>query len=990
MSIGSVASQLYTIQIREKVPLGTAFTMLVREDLAMRFSVYNIAKIITKSDLIASALQAVYGKKTPLQKKEEEREKRKEEQEQLFKRFTLSSITGLRKQVNALANVSKRNTELISGIYNELGAFRSQRRMNVNSFKGGAMRVPVANKTIKGQLQQINKDLEELRNSGKLKRGRPEPRGKRKNKKETESALGLDLSSLATNLVMSIVGKPALLAMIAGGALRSIGLGSLALRGLAVTQLPGAISRTSDRLTGKSTDTNLIDSAVMGVGGYTAASIAMRATSMIKQRSAAKTASAARLRERAFYRGVKGNARGFDKYYEAKLNRESAEKTPQAIKQLKKMKFIGPMLEKAAKSATGIGRFGGAATVGIVAYTVSQMGNANANLAANRISRSQYKRDMIKYYDNLIDSLGPTALGAAIGGLAGTAMFPGVGTIGGAAVGAQVGGILGVLDYIRGLFFEKPEENSTFFAEKIYELLHEDKSVQLTKSNRNPARDPRRGGGGGGDGGGGGGGGGVPFRRGGGGGRGGNDDLVSGEEFGVYSNYDIAKGGKMPEGKYALDPFSGKWFQPGDKLPNGLVLTDGLHGPGTPGVILQEDFNPYSPTFNRVIYKVTYDDKDVYSYDMSRELVRKFGASFLHHGPRHATFFQVPDDPNSKGYVPGQKIPMVNYPVPQSPPGGVSAAGELRPNFPIFGVSPLVTKIGPNKYAFGNYGGAADTTAQFKSLYSSEDFKNWAERSYGKETADRLFVASKADQMVGTDENDPLIREFIENGGFNWKAGINGTEVEAWCAKYVNTILQEKGFTPALNSSGQPTAIATDFLKYGEEITNPLLVKPGDIVIETNNKSPGQVGGHVGIAQSELINGRVIIVAGNVNDKIARYSIPVDADVQVRRYGEKQRVKDKPVASTTIPRATTVIPFDSFSPTYVAATQPNQTAPIDMAAQIQSQAALIGVTAVQEQVTMIASNFNNRLNREELSKPKIQPEVDSGFSRRFNNGMNFA
>ena len=46
----------------------------------------------------------------------------------------------------------------------------------------------------------------------------------------------------------------------------------------------------------------------------------------------------------------------------------------------------------------------------------------------------------------------------------------------------------------------------------------------------------------------------------------------------------------MPEGKYALDPFSGKWFQPGDKLPNGLVLTDGLHGPGTPGVILQEDF----------------------------------------------------------------------------------------------------------------------------------------------------------------------------------------------------------------------------------------------------------------------------------------------------------------------------------------------------------------------------------------------------------------
>ena len=981
MSIGSVASQLYTIQIREKVPLGTAFTMLVREDLAMRFSVYNIAKIITKSDLIASALQAVYGKKTPLQKKEEEREKRKEEQEQLFKRFALSSITGLRKQVNALANVSKRNTELISGIYNELGAFRSQRRMNVNSFKGGAMRVPVANKTIKGQLQQINKDLEELRNSGKLKRGRPEPRGKKKNKKETESALGLDLSSLATNLVMSIVGKPALLAIIAGGALRSIGLGSLALRGLAVTQLPGAISRTSDRLTGKSTDTNLIDSAVMGVGGYTAASIAMRATSMIKQRSAAKTASAARLRERAFYRGVKGNARGFDKYYEAKLNRESAEKTPQAIKQLKKMKFIGPMLEKAAKSATGIGRFGGAATVGIVAYTVSQMGNANANLAANRISRSQYKRDMIKYYDNLIDSLGPTALGAAIGGLAGTAMFPGVGTIGGAAVGAQVGGILGVLDYIRGLFFEKPEENSTFFAEKIYELLHEDRSVQLTKSNRNQARDPRRGGGGGG--------GDRPRRtRGGGGG----DDYLfaAGEESGVYSNYHAAKDGKMPEGKYALDPYSGKWFQPGDKLPNGLVLTNGLHGPGTPGVILQEDFNPYSPTFNRVIYKVAYDKKDLKRYDGS-PIQLEHDSSPDHYGPSHARFFDKDGNGNLLVDTLGDKYYLVNYPVPESPPGGVSAAGELRPDLPVFGVSPLIKKYG-NNYGFGGNEAvtASERSAQYESLFSSDSFKNWVKRSYGEDRGNQLLVASDAQRRVGTNENDPGLREFIENGGFNWKAGINGTEVEAWCAKYVNTILLERGFTQALNSSSQqPTAIATDFLNYGEKI-NPLQVKPGDIVIETNNKSPGQVGGHVGIAQSELQNGRVIIVAGNVNDKVTRYSIPVDADVEVRRYGAKQKVKDKPVASTTIPRATTVIPFDSSSPTYVAANQSNQTAPIDMAAQIQSQAALIGVTAVQQQVTMIASNFNNRLNREELSKPKIQPEVDSGFSRRFNNGMNFA
>lgn len=975
MSIGSVASQLYTIQIREKVPLGTAFTMLVREDLAMRFSVYNIAKIITKSDLIASALQAAFGKKTPLQKKEEEREKRKEEQEQLFKRFTLSSITGLRKQVNALANVSKRNTELISGIYNELGAFRTQRRMNVNSFKGGAMRVPVANKTIKGQLQQINKELEELRKSGNLKRGRPEPRGKKKNKKETESALGLDLSSLATNLVMSIIGKPALLAIIAGGALRSIGLGSLALRALSVAALPGAISRTSDRLTGNSTDTNLTDSAIVGLGGYTAASIAMRTTSMIKQRSAAKTASAARLREKALYRGVKGDARGFDKFYDAKLERASAQKTPAAIRQLKKMKFIGPMLEKAAKNAKGVGRFGGAATVGIVAYTVSQMGNANANLAANRISRSQYKREMIRYYDDLIESLGPMALGAAIGGLAGTALFPGVGTLGGAAVGAQVGGILGVLDYIRGLFFEKPEENSTYFAEKIYELLHDDKSVRLNKPNINPATDPRRGGGGGGGDG--------PSPRRGGGGRIRNYQMsggdAPGEEFGLYSNYEAT----MPEGKYALDPYSGKWFKAGDTLPNGMVLANGQSSPGAPGVILQEDYNPYSPTFNRVIYKVEYDFADL--VDPRKIKISTFlgpnygGGSLAHHGPTHTKFFELPD---------GEM--RVDYPVPQKPPEG--SAGELRPDLPLLNESPIITKYTKKNggIAYGYPAGNPYTKEesrmgdeQYRIMFSSEEFKTWVKKYYGEEKGEQVILAATTEQMVGMGENDYELRTFIENGGFNWKEGVDGTKVEAWCAKFVNSVLQKQGFEPALNVNNEATAIATDFLNYGERI-NALDVRPGDIVIETNGKSAGQVGGHVGIAQSNLQNGKVRIVAGNVNDKVAQYWIPVDTDVEVRRYGKNQKVER---VTSNIPRATTVIPFDSSSSTYVAANQSNQPAPIDMMAQIQSQAALMGLTTVQQQVTTMASNFSNRLNRQEISGSEIKPDVDDGFSTKFNYGM---
>ena len=75
MSISAIAAQLYTIQSRKNLPLSTAINAMVREDLAMRFSVYNLAKIITKSDFIATVAQTAFGSRTPMQKKQDEIER---------------------------------------------------------------------------------------------------------------------------------------------------------------------------------------------------------------------------------------------------------------------------------------------------------------------------------------------------------------------------------------------------------------------------------------------------------------------------------------------------------------------------------------------------------------------------------------------------------------------------------------------------------------------------------------------------------------------------------------------------------------------------------------------------------------------------------------------------------------------------------------------------------------------------------------------------
>jgi len=476
MSLAAIASQLYTIQQKKNVPLRTAFSMMVREDLAMRFSVYNLTRIITKSEFLATVAQTAFGERTPLQRRQDEAEMKKEAQEKKFKQFTALSIGNLNKKINLLASITERNTALINGIYGELGAFRMQRRMNVNMFNARSVRIPVASKTIKGQIENINKQLEALQKTSPGLR----PRGARgvtakKTPKQKEKEVD---SSLFSQFLPFLIKNPKLLALLGVGALRAVGLGTLAAQAYSLYNLPGAMGRIATRAGGKAAydspiteqTSQFVDTGIATLGTYAATRAITGAASMIRNRGKGKltpvSAKEARGQiqgnmQRAFMKRGMTSQQAFGK---------ASKRSAQFVKysaQMRKFKLVDSALR-------GLGRRLPAVQLATVAFEVSRMSNYTADRASGTISQEEYRENMINSYQNLIEYVGMPAMGTVLGGLAGTALFPGVGTSIGAFVGT-LGGYLGSL-----LLDERS------LAEKVYSMIHEDKPV---KTQQEPPKD---------------------------------------------------------------------------------------------------------------------------------------------------------------------------------------------------------------------------------------------------------------------------------------------------------------------------------------------------------------------------------------------------------------------------------------------------------------------------------------------------------------------
>jgi hypothetical protein len=471
MSISAIAAQLYTIQSKKNVPLKTAFGMMVREDLAMRFSVYNLAKIITKSEFLATVAQTAFGARTPLQRKQDEAEQNKEIQEKRFKQFTASSITNLSNKINLLAGITERNTALISGIYSELGAFRMQRRMNVNNFNARAFRIPAPSKTIKAQLEQINSELANLQKKEKRAGVRGVTAKKSPSKEKKEEA------NLFSQFLPFILSNPKLLALLGVGALKAVGLGTLAAQAYSLYNLPGAAGRIASRIGGKPAydspiteqTSQFVDTGIATLGTYTATRAITGAASMFKNRGKSRLAPVSAKDARA---QIQGNMqrefmnRGMSSQQAfGKASKRSAQFVKYSA-QLKKFKAVDSVFR-------GLGKRLPAVQLAAVVFELSRMANYTADRSSGMSSQIEYKENMTNSYHNLIENVGMPAMGAALGGLAGTALFPGVGT----SIGL-FGGALG--GWLTTFFLDHRE-----IAEKVFSMIHEDR----TEKSRNPITD---------------------------------------------------------------------------------------------------------------------------------------------------------------------------------------------------------------------------------------------------------------------------------------------------------------------------------------------------------------------------------------------------------------------------------------------------------------------------------------------------------------------
>jgi uncharacterized protein (TIGR02594 family) len=130
-----------------------------------------------------------------------------------------------------------------------------------------------------------------------------------------------------------------------------------------------------------------------------------------------------------------------------------------------------------------------------------------------------------------------------------------------------------------------------------------------------------------------------------------------------------------------------------------------------------------------------------------------------------------------------------------------------------------------------------------------------------------------ASQYLGMNETTDrqAIAAFLKAGG----AGLD-PKVEAWCAAFVNSSLQQSGIR------GSGSAVANSFQNWGMGV--PVnQVMPGDVVLETKGKGPGQTGGHVGLGTGKYDGKRIGMLSGNSGNKVTDKMIPADGDVMVRR-----------------------------------------------------------------------------------------------------------
>lgn len=467
MTIASVAQDLYTIQSKKNVSFKAAASILLREELAARFSVYNIVKIVTKSTLLATIAQSKYGKGTPEQRKQLEQENEERKKSVLFQRYTLSSIANLNRRVGLLTSIVDRNNQLISNLYSELGSYRGGRRVTAQMLSNPrAVRVPSMKKTIKGKLDDLSAEIAELRKVRQVRRVYTPKKAKDQTKQVQESGL-------IDKIIPFLLSNPRLALTLMGGAAgTAIGLGTYAAQIGSLFGLSGGINRIKDRLQGQTgvddpimeQISRFIDPALLAVGGYTATRLGLGTTAI--GANLYNSLQRRKIEKGLAQRQEAGKGRGI---FTEEKRKERAQKIQQrsskASKQLSKWKKLSPLLK-------GLGKRLPALAAADVLYEVGKMSGYVADHSIGKLNDKEFKDSMTGSYAQLISTVGIGGLSTVAGGVIGTTAFPGLGTLGGLAVGGVTGAILSfALD-----------DNVEGIASKVFDLIHADIAAKVSTS----------------------------------------------------------------------------------------------------------------------------------------------------------------------------------------------------------------------------------------------------------------------------------------------------------------------------------------------------------------------------------------------------------------------------------------------------------------------------------------------------------------------------
>jgi hypothetical protein len=470
MGLASLASTLYSIQSRKNIPLRTAFSMMVREDLATRFSVFNLTKTITKSEFLATLAHAKFGSLTPMQKMEEQEKKKaaalalkKEKRLEKFQRFTVGSIAGLNNKINMLSAITEKNTGLINSLYNDLGYFKNQRSININNVNPKSIRAPLRKNTVKNQIDEINKQIDVLKNT-KLKPSK-KPSEKKKTKKEIKE------TGLLDSVVESLTKNPLFLLALTKGVGKAIGIGTIAAQLGSLLSLPKTVGNIMDRLGGKSlyddpTIEKISQYATTGaatLGTYTAVRGSLAIGNLVKNYMNKKNPNYARdTRMKQMNEMTKGFQKKGLSYKDAqKKAGERYKKITGVSKFLKKWKVIGKILRGASKALPAL-------MAADVVFEIARISNYVSDHANGKMHDTDFKKNVSRSLTEISSTVGFSAMGGIIGSVAGSGLFPGIGTLAGGLIGAGVGAVTSIL---------VPEESMDEVGTKLFELFFEGKAA---------------------------------------------------------------------------------------------------------------------------------------------------------------------------------------------------------------------------------------------------------------------------------------------------------------------------------------------------------------------------------------------------------------------------------------------------------------------------------------------------------------------------------